>query len=338
MRCRQSFCKGLKSISKNVVNKFKDDLLVGIDHSIRVEPVVNNILEFNLEENSNSSQSSRSNLSTRSSLSEDFGFQETNQTSVSTATVVTDENKTEIVLDDPKFGMISLFKYHLRRGHLNIEENTTEKVYCVHFCSLYCFLPLLIFVAQWIIYFAFIFHENDDFDGDICPNQARWYEKLMMSGISILYFIRSIFLWDNLTKNDDLRKSNPGVSIASIIDTFQEYVFNVLVYGANIWMIFTEDDLTDMILNSVAMEFLMNLDNEFEYYYFKIIPSAAIDIYDNVFVTKKQNRDLVNEKMNENMFYYLRVISFIPFKIVLLTTFLFPFICFFMIFYGALCK
>ena len=334
MDSKHSFCRGLKSITKNVINKFKDDLLVGIDHSIKVEPVVNQILEFNLEENLNSSQSDLSSCSS----SENYGFQETNQTSISSATVVTEENKTEIVLDDPKFGMISLFKYHLRRGHLNVKDNSREQVYCIHFCSLYCILPLLIFFAQWIIYFAFIFHENDEFDGDICPNEARWFEKLMMSGISILYFIRSIFLWDNLTKNDDLRKSNPGVSIASVIDTFQEYIFNVLVYGANIWMIFTEDDLTDMILNSVAMEFLMNLDNEFEYYYFKILPSAAIDIYDNVFVTKKENRELVNEKMNENMFYYMRVISFIPFKLVLLTTFLFPFICFFMIFYSPICK
>ena len=53
-----------------------------------------------------------------------------------------------------------------------------------------------------------------------------------------------------------------------MMDTFQEFVFNIFVYGANIWIVFVDNDIQNMILNSMAMEFLMQLDNEFEEYYF----------------------------------------------------------------------
>ena len=51
-----------------------------------------------------------------------------------------------------------------------------------------------------------------------------------------------------------------------------------------------------MILNSLAMEFLMNLDNEFEEMYFKFLPEAAVDIYDNVFVNFKANQEKLKKR------------------------------------------
>ena len=89
---------------------------------------------------------------------------------------------------------------------------------------------------------------------------------------------------------------NRANSFTSIIDTFQEFAFNLFVYGANIWVVFVETDIRDMILNLLAMEFLMVLDNEFEELYFRYVPGAAEDIYDNVFVTYKIRKLLKNEK------------------------------------------
>ena len=34
---------------------------------------------------------------------------------------ISSDDKTNIVLADPKFGMFSLFKYHIRKGYLNQE-------------------------------------------------------------------------------------------------------------------------------------------------------------------------------------------------------------------------
>ena len=42
---------------------------------------------------------------------------------------ITPEDKKEIVLNDPKFGMFSLFKYHLKRGYLNEQLKKQNKVF-----------------------------------------------------------------------------------------------------------------------------------------------------------------------------------------------------------------
>ena len=47
----------------------------------------------------------------------------------------------------------------------------------------------------------------------------------------------------------------------------------------------------EMILNALAMEFLMDLDNEFEAMYLSYLPEVGEDIYDNVFITPAQNKE-----------------------------------------------
>ena len=118
----------------------------------------------------------------------------------------------------------------------------------------------------------------------------------MMGGIGLVYFVRSFFLWDNLTSRIGLRKMNRVDNIPAIIDTIQEFLFSLMVYGANLWIIFVEDDMQNMILNSLAMEFLMELDNEFEELYFKYLPGAAEDIYDTIYVDYKENKDLLTRR------------------------------------------
>ena len=66
----------------------------------------------------------------------------------------------------------------------------------------------------------------------------------------------------------------------------------MVVYGANIWVVFVEEDIQNMILNSLAMEFLMVLDNEFEELYFQYVPGSAEYIYDNIFVSYEENKIL----------------------------------------------
>ena len=54
-----------------------------------------------------------------------------------------------------------------------------------------------------------------------------------------------------------LNKVYPCLDAWVMMDTFQEFIFNLFVYGANMWIIFVDDDIQNMILNCMAMEFLM---------------------------------------------------------------------------------
>ena len=51
------------------------------------------------------------------------------------------------------------------------------------------------------------------------------------------------FLWDNLTDRTRLRKMIPSTNILVMLDTFQEFGFNLFVYAANLWIIFVEDEV-----------------------------------------------------------------------------------------------
>jgi hypothetical protein len=251
----------------------------------------------------------------------------------------TAEEKKEIVKATPGFGMFSLFKYHLKYGYLNEELKKKNKIYCSHIFSLILALPILVFIGQWLLYIALVSHEVNNFNGEICNKEGSIENKLMISGICMIYFVRSFFLWDNITNSISYKKMNKVNSFTAIIDTFQEFSFTLVVYGANIWVVFVEVDIQNMILNSLAMEFLMMLDNEFEDLYFQYMPGSAEDIYDNIFVSYEENKILLEDRQREDKcFRCFSYIVFIPYKLLVLVTFLFPMFCFFMIFAGPVCK
>ena len=304
--CCSHFQQACYFLCENFNEKMKSDLLLG------TKPISNSIVPS--ERNSIESENT-------------FHFNE-----------VTDEEKKDSVLTDPRFGMFSLFKYHLNKGYLNKKLQKGD-VYCFNIFSLFFALPILIFFSQWLMYLALVFHEKRQFDGNICPGDAPVEQKVMMAGISIIYFVRSFFIWDSFTNRTRLQKMNPGGSISVIFDTYQEFGFNLIVYCANLWIVFVDNDILNMILNSLAMEFLMNLDNEFEEMYFKFLPQCAIDIYDNIFVTVEENNKIVKEKREKYCcFKCLSCVTCLPFRFLVILLFLFPPFCFFMIFYGSICK
>jgi hypothetical protein len=294
-------CEALPLVCKNVKLKLLDHLLLGGEHSKKVSP----------------------------------GF----YSPIKAHGHTTSEEKEDIVKSSPSFGMFSLFKYHLRRGYLNKEMKKHNKIYCSHIFSLVLALPILVFLGQWLLYISLILHEIKNYNGTICANTGTFENKMMISGICLIYFVRSFFLWDNITNSLSLKKMNRVDNITAILDTFQEFSFTLLVYGANIWVVFVEQDLQNMILNSLAMEFLMMLDNEFEELYFQYMPGSADDIYDNIFVSYDENKALLGDRReNDKCFRIFSYLAFLPYKLLVITMFLFPFFCFFMIFAGPICK
>jgi hypothetical protein len=160
---------------------------------------------------------------------------------------------------------------------------------------------------------------------------------MMMLGIGLIYFIRSFFIWDSLTVQNI--KMNRMDNISAIMDTFQEFLFNILVYTANLWLIFGEDDIQNMIMNSLAMEFLMRADNEFEEFYFSNVPEASLEIYDTMYVNKKENQRLVSKKRDQSFVYNsVSCVLVLLYKLLVIVIFLFPIFCAVVTIGGAICK
>lgn len=89
-------------------------------------------------------------------------------------------------------------------------------------------------------------------------------------------------------------------SICTVIDALQEFGFNILIYFTNLVIIYTEQDFMNMLINCLAMEFLMIIDNEFEETYFKYQPEVALDIFDKLFVSYNENKNYVIDRMERD--------------------------------------
>ena len=252
---------------------------------------------------------------------------------------LTSEEKTELVIQDPKFGMFSLFAYHVYSGNHSFAMKRRNTVFCSHIFSLVFALPILVFLTQWIMYISIVRHQMRTYSGGICPNTAPVEERLLMVAVSLCYFIKSFFLWDNIVDRTHRKKMIPATSYIVMLDTFQEFGFNILVYLTNLWVIFAEKDFLNMFFNTIAMEFLMQMDNEFEREYFEYLPGVAVDIYDKYFVSYRDNLIMVNQKSHDSFsFRCCRRITWLPFKFLILLFLILPIICFIMIFFGAVCK
>ena len=232
--CCLSICDNLSFCSAQVKAKFKDDLLIGTEHSKKILP--------------------------------------TCQTPQNSMEQLSQDDKVQIVLNDPKFGMFALFKWHWKKGHKNEILKQKNAFYCSHTFSLLAFLPILIFLSQWIIYIAFLSYEIKQYDKGLCPNDSEWEKKAIMFAASLVYFVRSFFLWDNLTDRTRLNRMTPSIDFWVMLDTFQEYGFNLFVYLANLWIIFSTDSVIEMDQLLEKLE----LDNKKLVYY--DIGSNWIDI------------------------------------------------------------
>ena len=249
------------------------------------------------------------------------------------------EEKVDCVVGDPKFGMFSFFYYHVTTGRKNKELTERNVVYCSHVFSFWSALPLIVFLSQWIMYVALLIYIYNHSSTDMCPNTAPLDQKLLLFGISLLYYVKSFGMWDNLVDRSRRKRMIPSNSYIVIIDSLQEYGFNLLVYLANIWIVYEETSLINMLLDSLALEYLMILDNQFKEMYFSYLPHAAVDLFDNHFVTHSQNRVLIQTKeKNSRCFWFFKRMTYIPFKILQISLILFPVLCVVVGVYGLFCK
>lgn len=254
-------------------------------------------------------------------------------------TMTTPDEKIAAVLSDPKFGMFSLFKFHCKHGRHNDVLKKKNTLYCSHVCSLLMALPILVFFCQWLMFISLVDHQVKTYTNGFCPQTASPQSKIMMSAIALMYFVRSFFLWDSLVDRTRRKRMIPSTSIIVMMDTFQEFGFNIMVYITNLLLIYLEPDCFNMVFNSMAMEFLMQMDNEFEREYFEFLPGVAEQIYDEKFVTYQENLILVaNKTRDSKCFRCFKTVTWIPYKLLLLCFVLCPPFCFVMIFFGGICK
>ena len=239
----------------------------------------------------------------------------------------TSEEKRDCVLQSPQFGMFGLMAYMLSR------DGGRE---CSHVFGKQFLLPIFIFISQWLMLVAIVIHNlKSPFS---CQSSAVEH-KLLMVGIGMVYFVQSFFVYDQIRDRKKFAKRPCGSSVITILDTFQEHSFTLFVYVANLYIVFISEDLLDALFNSLALDFLMELDNNYEQLFFRYSIEEAVYIYDHVFVTRDESYRKIEEREETDcLFKIFRLFTFIPYKFLSWGFILLPIYSAMMIVVGALCK
>lgn len=160
------------------------------------------------------------------------------------------------VLRDPRFGLCTLVRFARQR----------KGVSCTEF---FWGVPLLIVFLQWLFFISLLSHELHS--STWCPEGGG---RFMYAGIALLYAARIPSLWDAYSDGMGLGKRAPP-SFTSLFDTLHEHLLSLLVFLANLLLVVRSAPL-DMLLNCVALEFVSNLDNEFQEKYLEKVPLRPI--------------------------------------------------------------
>lgn len=172
-------------------------------------------------------------------------------------------------------------------------------------------VPLLVVLVQIVIPFILLGSEPSDTLGS-CPATGTWQIKTLMLAISIIYayrlFMKSLtgfayrieglqnggaHLMDDTPDHagvfhpdyfKQLRTLKKTVSQDSVLNYYGEFdgfmggEYELMLYVLNLKILFHTTSPLDILLNSLAMEFLMKLDDEFKDWYMSYSAQAVTNI------------------------------------------------------------
>ena len=151
--------------------------------------------------------------------------------------------------------------------------------------SQFSVLPFLILLGQWIIIICLLAIEYEKHrESDICPMQATPVYKLLYIAISCVYYVRSFGLWDQFMQLQSTEDKMAPKCFAACLDTLNECFMQIMIFAINLFIIYIENDSVNLVLNTLALEWVSSLDNDFENLLYDQTPSLAVYIYDHVFV------------------------------------------------------
>jgi hypothetical protein len=126
--------------------------------------------------------------------------------------------------------------------------------------------PVFIFAIQWVFLVCVVSEAYKSYSGG-CPNTGNSYTRALMTAISMLLFTRTIERnWDWVSKVSkvDIVPNSSWLQAVSIIDGIFEVIFSSAVLICNLWLVFGAETPVEMVLNSVALEFIGDLDNVYK--------------------------------------------------------------------------
>ena len=140
-------------------------------------------------------------------------------------------------------------------------------------------LMYLVIFVQLVVPISVVHSEILKYDQGLCPNNANIFERAVAMSIGAIYVIRLTFQYSKKmrdSEDDDIplrrNEHNPGKLLFYVTaDEFMDKVYEGVVYLLNLWVVFIEtSDVISMIFNALALEFILQMDNEVKELYLDV--------------------------------------------------------------------
>jgi len=148
------------------------------------------------------------------------------------------------------------------------------------------FLLSLVLFVQLVVPACIVYSEGKNYDQGICPSNAEIEDRIIAFSIGAIYVARLTFIMANKIMGDTsdadlpLRREwqDPGPLLYNVLaDRFMDVAYEGAVYILNLWLVFSEtSDPINMIWNSLALEFILQLDDEVKGLYLSVYPVTPV--------------------------------------------------------------
>lgn len=162
--------------------------------------------------------------------------------------------------------------------------------------------------------------------------------KMLFIGVCLIYYVESIRLIDGLSRRIQNKKSTAEASYSIMFDRLHEDVFTLVVFIANLVIVYNTQNLLEAMFNCLAMQFLSDLENQWQEAYYSTRLDEAVHVYDTVFVSANENARKLQKKKKSALFRIILKIANSAFAVTYVAYRALPALSIVMLILGILCK
>jgi hypothetical protein len=153
------------------------------------------------------------------------------------------------------------------------------------------YLLVLVLAAQVILPILLLLYSMYTYKiPSVCPMSADGISKAVAFTIGCMYHVRIVFMFGSKSSEPfaEVKRGSDSVWLtwALFLDGFMNTTCELFVYGMNLFIVFVTPDPLDMVLNALAFEFILQLDDGVKAKYISIhtiYHGAIIKEYDATF-------------------------------------------------------
>ena len=128
-----------------------------------------------------------------------------------------------------------------------------------------CYLLLLVIIAQLMIPVLLLMYSVDNSEIEIfCPNSAGGISRAVAFALGCIYQVRIMLLLGSKPSESAEAKEGKAtlrLQLSLLFDSFMNFFYELCVYFINLWIVFITSDPLNMVLNALALKFVLQLDD-----------------------------------------------------------------------------